>query len=80
MGVEAEYASAPAFLDGSDRMIKRDDQRQITNGTNAENQAETNLKSAVTKNSNAIRAKYDTITRRDKAYIADLKNKCRIAA
>lgn len=79
-GVEAEYTSTLARLDESDRTIESDYQRQITSGTNAENRAESNYKSAVTKNSNAIRAKYDTITRRDKEYIADLENKCRIAA
>jgi len=79
-GVEAEYASTLATLAASDRTIEGDYQRQMTSGTNAENQAETNYKSAVTKNSNAIRTKYDTIARRDKEYIADLENKCRIAA
>ncbi len=79
-GVEAVYTSTLTSLALSDKTIESDYQRQVSNGTDAENQAESNYKSAVTKNSNAIRAKYDTISRRDKEYIADLENKCRIAA
>lgn len=79
-GVEAEYAATLARLAESDRTIESDYQRQISNDTDAENRAESNYKSAVNKNSNAIRSKYDTIIRRDKEYISDLENKCRIAA
>lgn len=78
--VEAEYASTLASLAESDKQIDSDYWQQMTNGTDAEDQAEANYKSAVTKNSNTIRAKYDTIIRRDREYITDLENKCRIAA
>lgn len=79
-GVEAEYASTLASLAESDRTIESDYQRQMTSGANAENQADLNYKSAVAKNSSKIREKYDAIIRQDKEYIADLENKCRIAA
>ncbi len=79
-GVEAEYASTLARLAESDRTIESDYRRQISNGDDAEDRAESNYKSSVNKNSNAIRSKYDTIIRRDKEYISDLENKCRIAA
>ena len=79
-GVEAEYAATIASLAGADQIIESNYQQQMVNGTDAENQADSNYKSTVSQASNAIRAKYDTIIRHDQEYIADLEAKCRIAA
>ena len=79
-GVEAEYAATLATLAESDKTIESDYQRQMASGASAENQADLDYKSVVTKNSSKIREKYDAIIRQDKEYIADLENKCRIAA
>ena len=78
--VEAEYASTLASLAEKDKLAESEYQQQMACGADAEDQAEIDYRSAVTKSSDAIRAKYDAISWRDREYIADLEDKCMIAA
>ena len=78
--VEAEYASVLASLAEADKLAESEYQRQMACGTDAEDQAEADYRSATANSGSAIRAKYDAISCRDREYIAELEDKCMIAA